>query len=33
MLLEEVTGAVNRGVYAGRWPEPAEVAELRARLS
>ncbi len=33
VLLEEVTGAVNRGVYAGRWPEPAEVAELRARLS
>jgi transglutaminase-like putative cysteine protease len=32
-LLDEVTEAVNRGVYAGRWPEPGEVAEMRARLS
>jgi transglutaminase-like putative cysteine protease len=32
-LLIELTAAVNRGVYAGRWPEPAEVAEMRARLS
>jgi protein-glutamine gamma-glutamyltransferase len=32
-LLEEVTAAVNRGVYADRWPEPAEVKEMRARLS
>jgi len=32
-LLVEVTTAVNRGVYADRWPEPAEVAEMRARLS
>ena len=32
-LLVEVTAAVNRGVYADRWPEPAEGAEMRARLS
>jgi protein-glutamine gamma-glutamyltransferase len=32
-LLEEVTVAVNRGVYGDRWPEPAEVQEMRARLS
>ena len=32
-LLEEVTAAVNRGVYADRWPEPAEVEEMQARLS
>ena len=32
-LLGEVTAAVNRGVYADRWPEPAEVEEMRARLS
>src|SRR2546421_604995 len=32
-LLEEVTEAVNRGVYSDRWPGPAEVAELRSRLS
>src|SRR5436305_1965013 len=32
-LLEEVTKAVNRGVYSDRWPGPAEVAELRSRLS
>jgi protein-glutamine gamma-glutamyltransferase len=32
-LLAEVTEAVNRGVYADRWPEPAEVEELRSRLS
>jgi len=32
-LLGEVTAAVNRGVYADRWPEPAEFEEMRARLS
>jgi transglutaminase-like putative cysteine protease len=32
-LLREVTAAVNRGVYADRWPEPAEVERLGARLS
>jgi hypothetical protein len=32
-LLEEVTRAVNEGVYAGRWPEPARVHELAERLS
>jgi protein-glutamine gamma-glutamyltransferase len=31
-LLDVVTAAVNRGVYAGRWPEPAEVEEMRARV-
>ena len=32
-LLEDVTAAVNRGVYADRWPEPAEFEEMRSRLS
>jgi transglutaminase-like putative cysteine protease len=32
-LLDEVTQAVNRGVYADRWPERAEFEELRSRLS
>jgi len=32
-LLRAVTQAVNRGVYADRWPEPAEVEALRSRLS
>jgi transglutaminase-like putative cysteine protease len=32
-LLVEVTAAVNRGVYADRWPGPAEFEEMRARLS
>jgi len=32
-LLEEVTEAVNRGVYADRWPEPGEFEEMRSRLS
>ncbi|MDQ6917989.1 MAG: transglutaminaseTgpA domain-containing protein [Candidatus Dormibacteraeota bacterium] len=32
-LLSEVTAAVNRGVYADRWPGPAEVERMRARLS
>jgi len=27
-LLEEVTRAVNEGVYAGRWPEPGRVREM-----
>jgi len=29
-LLEEVTDAVNEGVYAGRWPDRARVREARA---
>jgi protein-glutamine gamma-glutamyltransferase len=33
VLLEEVTQAVNEGVYAGRWPAPARVREMRERLS
>jgi transglutaminase-like putative cysteine protease len=32
-LLEEVTEAVNEGVYAGRWPEPARVREMADRIS
>jgi hypothetical protein len=32
-LLEEVTAAVNEGVYAGRWPEPDAVREMANRLS
>jgi protein-glutamine gamma-glutamyltransferase len=32
-VLEEVTAAVNRGAYAGRWPDPAEVARWRKRIS
>lgn len=32
-LLREVTEAVNRGVYADRWPAPAEVEKMRSRLS
>jgi hypothetical protein len=31
-LLDDVTAAVNRGAYGQRWPTPAEVAALRARL-
>jgi len=31
-LLEEVTGAVNEGAYAGRWPEPEQLRELEKRL-
>jgi transglutaminase superfamily protein len=27
-LLQEVTEAVNEGVYAGRWPEPERVREI-----
>jgi hypothetical protein len=33
LVLAEVTEAVNRGVYAGRWPEIPEVEDLRSRLS
>ena len=33
LLLEEVTDAVNEGVYAGRWPDRARVRELERRLS
>jgi transglutaminase-like putative cysteine protease len=32
-LLEELTNAVNEGVYAGRWPEPKRVRDLADRLS
>ena len=32
-LLEEVTAAVNEGVYAGRWPDAKSVRELSDRLS
>ncbi|HVS50276.1 MAG TPA: transglutaminase-like domain-containing protein, partial [Candidatus Dormibacteraeota bacterium] len=32
-LLEEITEAVNEGVYAGRWPDPKAVRELSNRLS
>jgi len=32
-VLEEVTHAVNEGVYAGRWPPPSKVQELSDRLS
>jgi hypothetical protein len=32
-LLEEVTQAVNEGVYAGRWRDPDSVRELSDRLS
>lgn len=32
-LLEDVTSAVNEGVYAGRWPEPRRVRELGERIS
>ncbi|HKW60616.1 MAG TPA: transglutaminaseTgpA domain-containing protein [Candidatus Dormibacteraeota bacterium] len=32
-LLEDVTSAVNEGVYAGRWPSPARVREMSERLS
>jgi transglutaminase-like putative cysteine protease len=32
-LLEEVTAAVNEGVYAGRWPEPDTVRQMANRLS
>jgi transglutaminase-like putative cysteine protease len=31
-VLEEVTDAVNEGVYAGRWPEPKRVRELADQL-
>ncbi len=31
--LEEVTAAVNEGVYAGRWPTPQRVREMRQRIS
>ena len=32
-LLQEVTEAVNQGVYAGKWPDPAFVAERRRVLA
>jgi hypothetical protein len=32
-VLEEITDAVNEGAYAGRWPEPSRVRELKRRLS
>ncbi|GAC1670646.1 MAG: DUF3488 and DUF4129 domain-containing transglutaminase family protein [Candidatus Dormibacteraceae bacterium] len=31
-VLEEVTHAINEGVYAGRWPELSKVRELSNRL-
>jgi hypothetical protein len=31
-VLEEVTDAVNEGVYRGRWPEPKRVRELADQL-
>lgn len=31
-LLEELTDAINDGVYAGRWPNPDRVRELDRRL-
>ena len=32
-LLDDLTHAVNEGVYAGRWPEPKQLRELSDRLS
>jgi hypothetical protein len=32
VLLEEVTRAVNEGVYAGRWPEPRRVREMASEV-
>ena len=32
-LLDEVTEAVNQGVYAGRWPDPAFIEERREWLA
>ena len=32
-LLEQVTEAVNEGAYAGRWPDPKRVREMRKRIS
>ncbi len=32
-VLEEVTGAVNEGVYSGWWPERSLIRELEKRLS
>jgi transglutaminase-like putative cysteine protease len=32
-LLKELTGMVNEGAYAGRWPEPGRVRELADRIS
>jgi hypothetical protein len=31
--LEELTAAINEGVYAGRWPERERVRELERSLS
>jgi hypothetical protein len=31
-LLEDLTEAVNKGAYSGRWPEPERVRELSVRL-
>jgi transglutaminase-like putative cysteine protease len=33
VLLEEVTNAVNEGVYAGRWPDARRVREMAERIS
>jgi transglutaminase-like putative cysteine protease len=32
-LLADLTEAVNEGVYAGRWPTPGRVRELKERIS
>jgi hypothetical protein len=32
-LLEDLTEAINEGVYAGRWPATERVRELADRLS
>jgi len=32
-LLMDITDAVNEGVYAGRWPDPARVRELEEQIS
>ncbi len=31
-MLDEVTAAVNEGVYAGRWPDPERLRELASRV-
>jgi hypothetical protein len=31
-LLQELTGAINEGAYAGRWPDPERVRELSKQL-
>jgi hypothetical protein len=31
-LHEELTGAINEGAYAGRWPDPERVRALSRQL-